>query len=175
MNVVLIGFRGTGKSAVGSRLAERCGLAFYDTDEIVVLRSGQSITDMVAMRGWAFFREREKDIVRELSGSDGLVIATGGGVVLDPENISLLKQKGILIRLVADADTVIGRIETDMDNDQQRPTLTGRALADEAAAVMAERDPLYRKAADLSVDTAGKSLEDVVDEICFELAGKGVW
>jgi shikimate kinase len=174
MNVVLIGCRGTGKSAVGSLLAERCHLDFYDTDELIELRGGQSISAMVAMQGWEFFREREKEVVREVSGIDAAVIATGGGVVLDPENISLLKQKGLLIWLVADGDTIVGRILAD-NNNEQRPSLTEKALADETVAVLAERSPLYRIAADLSVDTSGKSLEDIVDEIFSELSNKEGW
>jgi shikimate kinase len=168
MNVVLIGYRGTGKSAVGSLLAERCQLDFYDTDEIIELRGGQSIADMVALRGWDFFRAQEKEVVRELAGIDGAVIATGGGVVLDPENIGLLKQKGFLIRLIADADTAIARMREDRGHEQ-RPSLTGRVLADETAALMAEREPLYARAADWSVETSEKSLEAVVEEICREL------
>jgi shikimate kinase len=172
MKVVLIGCRGTGKSAVGSLLAERCKLDFYDTDKIIELRGGQSIGAMVAMQGWEFFREQEKEVVREVSMIDAAVIATGGGVVLDPENISLLKQKGFLIWLVADADTIVERILAD-NNNEQRPSLTEKALADETIAVLAERSPLYRIAADLSVDTSGKSLDDIVDEICSELCSEG--
>ena len=175
MNVVLIGCRGTGKSVVGSLLAERCQLDFYDTDEIVELRGGQSISEMVAMQGWEFFREREQEVVREVSGIDPAVIATGGGVVLDPENIRLLKQNGLLIWLIADGDTIVRRIEADRDNDQQRPSLTGKALAEETLALIAERSPLYGKAADLSLDTSGKSLDDVVDEIWSELYNKRGW
>lgn len=172
MNLVLIGGRGTGKSALGRLLAERCGLDFYDTDELIERCGGQSISDMVAAKGWESFRQREKAVVRELSGLDRAVIATGGGVVLDPENISLLKQKGLLVWLVADAESMIGRMQADHQNDRRRPSLTGKALADETVAVMAERAPLYRKAADLAVDTSGKSLEDVVDEICSKLNSK---
>ena len=175
MNVVLIGCRGAGKSTVGSLLAERCELDFHDTDELIELRSGQCISEMVAMRGWEFFRDREKEVVRELSGIDPAVIATGGGVVLDPENISFLKQNGLLIWLTADEDTIIGRIEADRDKDQQRPSLTGGTLTDETLSVMAERSSLYEKAADLSVDTSVKSLDDVVDEICSELYNKRGW
>lgn len=174
MNLVLIGGRGTGKSALGRLLAERCRLDFYDTDELIEW-CGQSISDMVAAKGWESFRQREKEVVRELSGLDRAVIATGGGVVLDPENISLLKQKGLLVWLVADAETLIGRMQADHQNNRRRPSLTGKALADETVAVMAERTPLYRKAADLSVDTSGKSLEAVADEVCSELCKKEEW
>ena len=169
MNIVLIGYRGTGKSAVGRRLADRRGLAFYDADELVEKRGGQSIQEMVAAKGWEFFREREQTVIRELSGIDAAVIATGGGAVLDPENVGLLKRKGRLIWLDADAQTVIARMQEDTNNEQRRPSLTGGEPADETVAVMAARAPFYREAADLYVDTSGKSLDDVVAEICLGL------
>jgi shikimate kinase len=166
MNMVLIGYRGTGKSAVGRLLADRLDLDFYDADELVEKRGGQSIQEMVAAKGWEFFREREKDCIRELSGIDAAVIATGGGAVLDPENVRLLKRKGQLIWLDTDAQTVIARMRADTDNEQRRPSLTGREPDDETVAVMAVRAPFYRAAADLCVDTSGKSLDEIVDEIC---------
>ena len=170
MNIVLIGYRGTGKSAVGRRLADRLDLAFYDTDELVEERGGQTIQEMVAAKGWEFFRECEQAVIRELSGIDAAVIATGGGAILYPDNVTLLKQSGRLIWLVADADTIIGRMQADEGSEKQRPSLTGGEPADETSAVMAVRTPLYRKAADLSVETSGKSIEQIVDEICSELA-----
>jgi shikimate kinase len=169
MNMVLIGYRGTGKSAVGRLLADRLDLDFYDADELVEKRGGQSIQEMVAAKGWEFFREREKDCIRELSGIDAAVIATGGGAVLDPENVRLLKRKGQLIWLDTDAQTVIARMRADTDNEQRRPSLTGREPDDETVAVMAVRAPFYRAAADLCVDTSGKSLDEIVDEICSEV------
>ncbi len=169
MNIVLIGYRSTGKSAVGRLLADRLGLAFYDADELVENRGGQSIQEMVAAKGWTFFRECEQDCIRELSGIDAAVIATGGGAVLDPENVRLLKHKGRLVWLDADVQTVIARLQSDTNNQQRRPSLTGSAPADETHAVMAARAPFYRDAADLYVDTSGKSLDEIVDEICLEL------
>lgn len=169
MSIVLIGYRGTGKSAVGRLIADRLDLAFYDADELVEKRGGQSIQEMVAAKGWEFFREREKDVIRELSGIDAAVIATGGGAVLDPENVRLLKRKGRLIWLVADAQTVIARMQADTNSEQRRPSLTGREPADETVAVIAARTPFYREAADLCVDTSGKSPDEIVDEICLEL------
>lgn len=169
MNIVLIGYRGTGKSAVGRLLADRLELAFYDADELVEKRGGHSVEEMVAARGWEFFREREQDCIRELSGIDAAVIATGGGAVLDPENVRLLKHMGRLIWLVADAQTVIARMQADTNNEQRRPSLTGREPADETLAVMAARAPFYRDAADICVDTSGKPLDEIVDEICSKL------
>ncbi len=169
MNIVLIGYRGTGKSVVGRLLADRLDLDFYDADDFVEMRGGQSIQEMVAAKGWEFFRQREKEVILELSGIDAAVIATGGGAVLDPENVGLLKRKGRLIWLVADAQSVIARMQADESSEKRRPSLTGGYPADETGAAMATRTPLYRAAADLSVDTSGKSLDEIVDEICLEL------
>lgn len=170
MNIVLIGYRGAGKSAVGRLLAVRLDLAFYDADELVEQRCGQTIEEMVAAGGWEFFREREQDCIRELSGIDAAVIATGGGAVLDPENVRLLRHKGRLIWLDADAQTVIARLQADTNNEQRRPSLSGMEPADETVAVMAARAPFYREAADICVDTSGKSLDEIVYEICSKLA-----
>jgi shikimate kinase len=169
MNIVLIGYRGTGKSAVGRRLAVRLGLAFYDTDELVEQRNGQSIEEMVAEKGWAFFRQCEQTVIREIAGIDAAVIATGGGAVLDPANVTLLKKNGRLIWLAADPETVIARMQADQDSEQRRPSLTGGTPADETQPLLAVRTPLYRAAADGSVETTGKSLEQIVDEVCTRL------
>lgn len=169
MNLVLIGYRGTGKSAVGRRLSGRLGLAFFDTDELVEQRAGQSIRELVAATGWESFRHHEKEIIRELSGIDAAVIATGGGAVLDPETVTLLKQNGRLIWLVADAQTIVARMQTDRGGEKRRPPLTGAVTADETRTLLAVRTPLYRAAADWTVKTSGKSAEQVVDEICVQL------
>lgn len=169
MNIVLIGYRGTGKTAVGKGLADRLGLAFCDADDLVEERIGQSIEEIVAKKGWEFFREHEQTVIRELSGTDGTVIATGGGAVLNPENVMLLKQNGRLIWLIADPDTVIARMQADAGSWQRRPSLTGGSPEDETGAVMAARNPFYREAADLSVDTSGKTVDQIVDAICSKL------
>jgi shikimate kinase len=168
MNIVLIGYRGTGKTAVGRKLADRLNLAFFDADDLVEKRFGQSIAEMVAAAGWALFREREREMIRELSESDHAVIATGGGAILDPGNVARLKHNGRLVWLRADAQTVLERLQAEPDV-RRRPSLTGAGPAEETADVMQARQPFYSKAADLCVDTSGKSLEQVVDEICSRL------
>lgn len=171
MKVALIGYRGAGKSVVGRRLAEKLGLAFYDTDELVENRSGQTIQEMVAAKGWDFFRECEKAVIRELSGVDAAVIATGGGAVLDPENRTLLKRNGRVIWLIADAQTVMARIRADQGSGMRRPSLTGGDHADETGVLLAARAPFYRAAADWSVQTSGKTVGRIVDELCSGLDG----
>lgn len=166
MNRVLIGYRGAGKSAVGRRLADRLGFVFYDTDELIEEDGGRTIQEMVSTKGWEYFRECEKAVIRELSGIDAAVIATGGGAVLDTENVALLKRNGSLIWLIADPQTLITRMQADQDGRKRRPSLTGGDHAGETAALMAARTPYYRAAADWSLDTSGKTIGQLVDEIC---------
>jgi len=165
MNIVLIGYRGTGKSTVGKRLAEKCHLAFYDTDDLVERHCGQSIGSMIDEKGWDFFRKREKEAVRGLLQAQGAVIATGGGVVLDRENVDRLKQRGFLIWLDADVQTIIRRIQADSAGKQQRPPLSGHDLNEETVTLLQERIPFYRRAADVSVDTTDRPVGEIVDEI----------
>jgi shikimate kinase len=173
MNIVLIGYRGTGKTSVGMALAEKLGRDFYDADDTIERRVGTSISDMVDQDGWAFFRTKEKEAIAELSALDGCVIAAGGGAVLDPENVANMKQSGIVILLEAKTETIFERMREDEKTEQQRPSLTGKDPYEEIREVLAVRRPLYKKAMDFSVDTTSKSIEEVVEEIVRELESKG--
>lgn len=166
MNVVLIGYRGTGKTSVGKRLAGKLHVSFYDTDEIVETAAGRSIKEMVREKGWEYFRKREKDAVRDAASQERDVIATGGGAVMDAENADILKKNGILIWLFADARTIVGRIENDSRSCTQRPSLSGGDLLQETIHILEEREPVYRRLADFSVDTTARGIDETVDEIC---------
>jgi len=161
MNIVLIGMRGSGKTTIGKLLAKRLGKQFIEMDELIVQRLGQSIPDIVQRYGWEKFRDTEEEITREVAGLDNVVNATGGGVVTREENIRELKKKGKLVWLKADTDTLLRRI----DNSQSRPSLTGKSPREDMEAVMAERSPIYQRAADFIVDTEGKQPEEIVDAI----------
>src|SRR3989339_257231 len=100
-NLVLIGYRGTGKTSVGARLAEVLQRPFVDLDQVLVSEAGRSVADIVAQGGWAEFRRLEKQLVARYRNTRGLVLATGGGVVLDPNNVAALRGNGILIWLTA--------------------------------------------------------------------------
>ncbi len=165
MNLILIGARCTGKTSAGRRLAERLGLPFFDTDEAIVRESGNSVEKIVAGEGWPAFRERERVIVQELSGMDRSVIALGGGAVLDPGNVEALKRNGLFVRLVADAETIRRRMEKDESDGTGRPSLSGQPAASEVQQILAEREPLYRRIADLAVDTSNRTAEEVAAEI----------
>ncbi|MBI4633893.1 MAG: shikimate kinase [Deltaproteobacteria bacterium] len=166
MNVVLIGYRCTGKSSVGRKLSERLGVPFYDTDDLIENRVGKSIRQMVAEHGWPFFREREKEIIGQLATVRGGVIATGGGAVLDDENRHVLKKMGVCVWLSADTATILQRMKADASNDAQRPSLSNKDLQCEVTEGLGEREPLYRDLAHLSIDTADRGTEEVVETIC---------
>lgn len=161
MNIVLIGMRGSGKTTIGKLLAKRLGKQFIEMDELIVQRLGQSIPEIVQRYGWQKFRDVEEEITREVAGWDNVVNATGGGVVTREENIRELKQKGKLVWLKANTDTLLRRI----GNDQSRPSLTGKSPREDMEAVLAERSPIYQRVADFIVDTEGKMPEEIAEAI----------
>lgn len=162
MNLVLIGYRGTGKSTVGKVLAARLGRELVSTDAEVIKRAGQPIPQIVAGHGWEHFRDIESRVCQELAARDGLVIDTGGGAILRPQNVDVLKKTGTLFWLTASVDTITMRI----GGDTQRPSLTGtKSFLEEIQDVLRERTPKYQAAADHSVSTDGRSSEQIADEI----------
>jgi len=161
MNIVLIGMRGSGKTTIGKLLAKRLGKQFIEMDELIVQRLGQSIPEIVQRYGWQKFRDVEEEITREVAGWDNVVNATGGGVVTREENIRELKQKGKLVWLKANTDTLLRRI----GNDQSRPSLTGKSPREDMEAVLADRSPIYQRVADFIVDTEGKMPEEIAKAI----------
>ena len=165
-NIVLLGYRCTGKSSVGMKIAERLRMHFFDTDHLIVEQSHMSIRELVNEGGWSLFRKKERDVIRKIATTVGSVIATGGGAFEDPENSERLKRNGLFIWLHADPETVIQRIESDRMSIHQRPSLSADDLHTEVATTMGKREPVYRQIADFAIDTSTKSIESIVDEIC---------
>ena len=166
MNVVLIGYRGTGKSTVGRIVAARLGRVLVSTDAEIVKVAGQRIPEIVEKHGWGYFRDLETKICQELAGRDGIVIDTGGGAILRSQNVEGMKRTGKLFWLTASVETIAKRI----GSDTQRPSLTGtKSFVDEIQEVLRERTPKYQAAADYVIETEGKSLPQVADEILGRL------
>ena len=166
MNVVLIGYRGTGKSTVGKIVAARLGRVLVSTDAEIVKLVGQSIPEIVAKNGWEYFRDLETKVCQELAGRDALVIDTGGGAILRSQNVETLKKRGTLFWLTASVETIAKRI----GSDSQRPSLTGtKSFVDEIQDVLRERTPKYQAAADHVIETEGRSCPQVADEILARL------
>ena len=164
-NLILIGYRSAGKTIVGKRLAERLGIPFCDTDELISRRTGRSVREIVAEKGWESFRREERIVIKGLTFMHGSVIALGGGALMNPANLELLKGKGLFIWLTADAATIVERMEKDGATREQRPPLTNEDPLSETAALLKEREPVYRVISDLIVDTAGRSVEEITEKI----------
>ncbi len=161
MNIVLIGYRGCGKSTIGKLLAARLGLAFVDTDELISERAGKTIKEIFDQAGEAGFRELEAAVVADVAARDNTVIAAGGGVVLGSENIALLKRRGKLIWLQATPEVLWRRIQADQQTVRTRPNLTTAGGLAEVQHLLALRAPLYRQAADITVDVSSLDVEHV--------------
>ena len=140
-NIYLIGPRASGKTTLGKRLAERLGRPFVDLDAQFVAVRGETIAALVAREGWDAFRLAETEILAETATRKGLVAATGGGVVLMPENRARLA-RGLVLYLQAHPDRLAERLMADL-NAEQRPNLTELGLKEEIIATLAEREPLY--------------------------------
>lgn len=165
MNIILMGYRCTGKTSAGKRLAGSIGFSFYDTDEMVERQTGLPIPRIVAERGWDAFRRAERAVIRELSGADRAVIALGGGAVLDSRNVKNLKGNGVFVWLTAAAETIAARMGNDETGGSKRPSLTQASSIGEIDPVLAEREPLYRGLADLAVDTTEIDADRVAEAI----------
>jgi len=169
-NIYLIGYRCTGKSSVGRKLAEHLGLGFYDTDELVAAGEQKNIARIVARQGWPYFRDLEKKCLRQVSAKQNTVIATGGGIVLQPDNIACMQNSGKIIWLRARARTIMDRLRQDPATAAARPALTRQALKEEVLTTLEERRAHYRRAADLSLRTDGVRIDEIVAQIQAMLA-----
>jgi shikimate kinase len=165
MNIVLIGYRGAGKSVVGRELASRLGMKFADLDIFIEERQHKQISEIVDSQGWDHFRNLEKQLIEDISKQDHWVIAPGGGAVLDANNIVALKEKSFIIWLKAEPEVLLKRIGGDPRTLYQRPSLTGRDSLEEIKEVLACRNPFYEKASMAQIDTTSLDIETVVGTI----------
>ncbi|HSW64922.1 MAG TPA: shikimate kinase [Dissulfurispiraceae bacterium] len=172
-NIVLSGFMGTGKTKVGRTVAKLAGMAFIDVDAEIETRSGMSIPDLFTAFGEPEFRRRETETIRDISAHHQVVIATGGGAVINPENVSLLKQNGVIVCLTATIGTILKRVGA----SGNRPLLKGGNPEQRIRELLTTRQPFYEQA-DIMVKTDGKSPRTVAVEILERVAawdalGKG--
>ncbi len=162
MNVAIFGFMGVGKSSVGRLVAEALGMEFVDLDETIVADAGMEIPSIFRERGEKGFRELEKEATRTIAARDGVVIACGGGTVLDEDNLEALRVNSRMILLTADPETILRRVEADGDT---RPLLSDEEKVEPIAQLLGQRMPRYLEAADKAVDTSGKTQAQVSREI----------
>ena len=169
-NIFLVGLMGAGKSTIGRQLAKELGWEFVDSDHEIEARTGASIPLIFDVEGEAGFRLREKKVIDELSRREGVVLATGGGVVLDPENRAHLAARGVVVYLCATADQLYARTA----KDRNRPLLQTPDPRGKLQNLLAQRDPLYREIADLVVDTGKRSVRTAEREILAKMRECGL-
>lgn len=158
--VVLVGMMGAGKSTVGSRLAKKLSVQFYDTDNLVQDIAGCSIDDIFKYAGEDFFRDKERQVIDDLLNLSNCVISTGGGAFIDSVNRKLIKEKAISIWLRADYDTILERVS----RRNTRPTLRADNKADLVDQLIKDRYPLYEEA-DICVNSGDGPHMIIVDDI----------
>jgi shikimate dehydrogenase len=161
MNIVLIGMRGSGKTTVGKILARKLGRELVEMDELITRKAGLTVPEIVEKDGWAKFRDIEEEITDEVAERDNIVNASGGGIVTREKNVTKLKKNGVLVWLTASVDTLLERV----GQDTERPLLVGRTRREDIEITLAERMPLYQKAADLVVDTENQTPEEAAEAI----------
>jgi shikimate kinase len=158
-NLVLVGFMGSGKSSVGREIAHRWGFRFLDTDTIIRNKYRKSIPEIFSLFGEPVFRNEENKALEELQDSRHAVIATGGGIVLQPRNHPLLRSLGIVVWLTASEDTIWERVS----RNRNRPLLRTKDPRTTISDLMFTRYPLYHSVADLTVETSGLTHHEVAD------------
>jgi shikimate kinase len=159
--LILIGMMGAGKTTVGRELARRLNLRFADCDHELIARTGVSIPTIFEIEGEAGFRQRESRLLAELLGESGIIIATGGGIVLDPGNRALLSEHGIVIYLNAPPHILWERTR----RDRNRPLLQIANPRERIEELYRQRDPLYRAVADIIVDGERGSCTSMANRI----------
>lgn len=157
---------GAGKTTVGRALAKKLDKQFIDSDHEIEARSGVSIPVIFEIEGEAGFRQREADVIRNLTAREDIVLATGGGAILRPENRELLKSRGTVVYLRADINQILQRTA----KDKNRPLLQSGDPRQKLEQLSSEREPLYREVAHIVIDTGRPNISSLVQVILTQLA-----
>jgi 3-dehydroquinate synthase len=165
-NIFLVGLMGAGKTTIGRLLARRLNMAFIDSDHEIEARTGASIPWIFEIEGEASFRRREADVIRELTAQSGIVLATGGGAVLNPASRALLAERGVVVYLRASVNSILQRTA----HDRNRPLLQTADPRKKLEDLTAQREPLYREIADLVIDTGRPNVQSMVQTILDQIA-----
>lgn len=155
MNIVLIGMRGSGKTTIAKLLSKKLKKECVETDDLVAKKAGMTIAEIVATKGWDYFRDLESEVTIDVSKKDNVIISCGGGVVVRPQNIIALKQNGKIYWLKVSVKTLLKRI----GDDKNRPSLTGRPQKEDMQEILKQRYMFYKNAAYKTIDT-----EDLIPE-----------
>lgn len=165
-NIALIGFMGTGKTTVGKLLAEKLGKGFIEVDELVAKRAGKPIPRIFKEDGEPRFRELEIELTKEAAEMKNKVISCGGGVVLNKINIDRLEENAIVILLTASSEVILKRTS----DDNERPLLNSSSRLERIEELLEFREPFYKSAADLVIDTTELQINGVVSEIINQVS-----
>jgi shikimate kinase len=169
-NIFFVGLMGAGKTTVGRAVARRLGRPFFDSDHEIEARTGARIPVIFELEGEAGFRERESQVIAELTAREAIVLATGGGAVLRPENRALLHERGLVVYLRANPHDLWLRTR----KDKNRPLLQTEDPKAKLEALYSERDPLYRECAHFIVETGRPSVNGLVNMVLMQLEMAGI-
>jgi len=164
-NLFLTGFMGCGKTSVGKVLSSITGYRFVDLDQVIVDRAGKSIKEIFAAEGEQAFRRLESDVLEQVAREAGVVVSTGGGVVIAGGNREVMRRSGTIVNLTATVAALVARLS----GDSERPLLQDDPSGERIAAMLAAREQYYADA-DLRIDTTGKKVESIAAEIVARLA-----
>jgi len=165
-NVALIGFMGTGKTAVGQLLAKKLGRKFFELDSLIEQKAGKSIPDIFQQDGETAFRELEIEVTKEVSKDKNLVIACGGGIVLNKINIDRLRQQSRVVYLTASPGVILKRVANE---EGQRPLLEVDNPTLAIREMLSFRKPFYERAADIKINTSKLDIDSVAEQIIEKL------
>jgi shikimate kinase len=166
-NIYLVGFMGTGKSAVGQELARQKKMQFVDSDQLIEEKEKREIAKIFTREGEAYFRKVEKEVLAGISQKENQVVACGGGMVIDPDNIRTMQSSGIIICLSASPEVILERTRL----FRHRPLLNVANPKDKIVSLLAERAPYYAQA-DKIIDTSKISVKEIVKKILEFIAEK---
>lgn len=163
-NIILIGFMGSGKTSSGQVIAARLEFQFVDTDQWIVQNTGLQITELFEKHGEAYFRDQETLALESLRNQTRQVIATGGGIVLRKNNVALLQRLGFVAWLTASEEMIFERVS----RNNKRPLMQTENPRETIHQLLTQRNPLYASAAQFTIDTDGRTHEEIADAVIFE-------
>ena len=164
-NIFLVGLMGSGKTTIGRALAKRLNKRFVDTDHEIEARTGASIPLIFEIEGEASFRQREADVIRDLSAQSGVVLATGGGAVLNEQSRQYLKERGVVVYLRASVNSILQRTS----HDRNRPLLQTTDPKARIEELSRQRAPLYQEVSHITIETGRPNVQSVVQTILTQL------
>ena len=160
-NIFFIGFMGCGKSTMARLLAKETGMELIEMDETIEAEAGMAINEIFATHGETYFRDLESQLIKRITAKGGAVVSCGGGAILRPENVEMMKKNGQIIYFSASPETIYKRVR----NSKNRPLLNGNMNIEYITSLMETRLPRYLAAADITIVVDGKEKQEVLDEL----------